>query len=131
MARYIRIGIIGGAIWSLAGISLLLMKIVPANVSAPVFETGFIVLSVSLVFGFLLRFRKDSLICDERSMRVVMYSLAYSWFATLGIAVALFWVYRLHWLTFTIPAIFVIWILSMAVSGFLFYLFLARRGTIE
>jgi hypothetical protein len=131
MDRYIRIGIIAGALWSISGLVLLLSKIAPRIVSVPFFDTGVLILGVSLVYAYLRRYRKDSLICDERSMHIVMYSLAYSWFITLSIAVALFYIYLLNWLTFSIPMILVVWILSMTISGFLIYLLLTKRGTIE
>ena len=131
MDRYIRIGIIGGSVWSLAGLVLLLLKATPTAVSIPLFDTGVIVLSISFVYAFMRRYRRDSLICDERSMHIVMYGLAYSWFTSLGVGVLLLWSNLLHWLTLTALAVLVIWILSMSISGFIFYLLLAKRGTVE
>jgi hypothetical protein len=131
MTRTIRIGIIGGALWSVAGIALIISKIAPVAVSVPVFDAGVVILSISLVYAFFQRYRKDSLICDERAMHIVMYGLAYSWFASLAAGVAFLWCHWLHWLKFTAPAILLIWVLFMSISGFFFYLYLAKRGTVE
>lgn len=119
--------IILGAVCFIAGIVAFFITPVPKAVSHTLVNVGII----TLVYSLIKYYKKDALICDERSMHIVMYSLAYSWFATFGIVMALVWINLSHWLTLAMPIILGIIALFMVLSGIFFYLYLSNRGKAE
>jgi hypothetical protein len=126
MNKSVRIGFIGGAVCLIVGIVAILSPVIPKVVSHILLDAGAFTFTLSLFYHF----KKDALICDERNMRVVMYSLAYSWFATIAMVMVLVWGSIFHWLTLTVPIILIIIVLFMALSGFFFYLYFNKRGTV-
>ncbi|TRZ68023.1 MAG: hypothetical protein D4Q77_02070 [Methanothrix sp.] len=120
--------IILGALLVLAGLVYPVVEIDGETFSIPLVTMGLVVIALIAIRYWRLGGEIES---DERTKKIGGYSIAYSWFLTLFLALFLFWVDYLHLLTLSVQDVLGATILVMTISSMIFKWYLFRKGDVE
>ncbi len=116
-----------GALFIAMGIGLRSACDIPNAAFIAFLNAGLIAILIS---AFRLR-KSGEPIQDERTRRISMYGLAWSWFSTLILISVLVWVHIFNVIELDVMGVLAIIFFFMSVTGYLFKFIYLRRGDVE